>query len=308
VVTLRGINPYVIRDVTNISHPNTVSTFLTSPPQFVSGSVLSYSDETGLFRMPLSGSPKTRLTKAGHGVSAFAWSPNGSAVAYLAQTSSGTTLLHLLGGSQDRAISGSIPALPAVGCESQFCGQTWDFRLSYSSDGAYISLVESVANVNAFRMWTWDGKLLISSDSASRSMSTWSGHSFYFPGANGVNVWRDGITSSFLPGITWTRPIASPGGRQIIYESKDAQGWDHIFVVDTSTRNTRELKKGRSGPAFLTSRYVWYKGERACIAADACPSGWTVVDSGKTYLYDLQDGTESESIITSVSDVWPHPA
>jgi hypothetical protein len=29
---------------------------------------------------------------------------------------------------------------------------------------------------------------------------------------------------------------------------------------------------------------------------------------GKTYIYDLQDSTETQSIITSVIDVWPHPA
>jgi hypothetical protein len=70
----------------------------------------------------------------------------------------------------------------------------------------------------------------------------------------------------------------------------------------------RELKKGRSEPAFLTSRYIWYKGERACVAADYCPTGWAVAESGKTYIYDLQTGTETESVITHVFDVWPHPA
>jgi hypothetical protein len=28
--------------------------------------------------------------------------------------------------------------------------------------------------------------------------------------------------------------------------------------------------------------------------------------TGKTYIYDLQTGTETESRITAVYDVWPH--
>lgn len=307
VVALRGINPWVLRDITSISHAKTVSTFMTSPPQFVSGTELSYADDTGVFRMPLSGSPTTHVSKPGQPVSLFSWSPSGTTLAYLAQSGSGMAL-HLLSAGQDRAVVGSIPAVPVTGCESQFCGGTWDLRLSYSPDGAFISLVESIANVNAFRLWSSGGKLLIRADSSSRSMSTWSGHSFYFPGATGVDLWRGGVTSSFLPGVTWIRPNASPAGGQIVYETRDAQGWAHTFVVDTTTRKIRELKKARTSPVFLTSRYVWYKGQRACVTTDYCPSGRTVADSGKTYIYDLLDSTETESVITAVFDVWPHAA
>src|SRR5665213_1132367 len=305
MVALRGTNPWVVRDITNIAHPKTVSTFMTAPPQFVSGTDLAYTDGTGLYRAPLAGSPRTLVATAGQGVSLFSWSPNAGTVAYLAPSGSGLAL-HLQSGGQDRAISGSIPAIPVTGCESQFCGQDWDLRLSYSPDGAFISLVEALANVSAFRLWSSDGRLLISSDSGSRSMSIWSGHAFYFPGADGVDMWRDGTTSSFLPGVSWIRPSGSPAGGQIVYGAKDAQGWTHTFVVDTTTRKVQELNKARSDPAFLTSRYVWYTGERACVPADNCPPAWKVVASGKTYIYDLLARTETQSIITAVFDVWPH--
>jgi hypothetical protein len=308
VVSLRGTKPYVVRDITSIVHPKSVGSFGTiPPPQFVSGTELSYADETGLFRMPLAGSPKTLVATPGQGVSLFTWNPSGSTVAYLAQNGSGLAL-HLKTGSQDRAIVGSIPAIPVTGCESQFCGDNWDLRLSYSPDGAFISLVEAIAGVGAFRLWSSDGKMLISSDSAARSMSAWSGHSFYFPGAKGVDMWREGITTSFLPGVSWIRPNPSPAGGQIVYQTNDSQGWAHTFVVDTATQKVRELKKARFGPVFLTSRYIWYKGQRTCVASDYCPPGWTVIASGKTYIYDLVDGTETESIITAVYDVWPHAA
>jgi hypothetical protein len=64
---------------------------------------------------------------------------------------------------------------------------------------------------------------------------------------------------------------------------------------------------GRVEPAFLTARYVWYRGERPCTASDVCASG-PVIATGKTYLYDLQTGIEYDSVITSVIDVWPHAA
>jgi hypothetical protein len=200
--------------------------------------------------------------------------------------------------------------MPAVGCESQYCSgtDTWDFRLSYSPNGAYISLVTSIANVSVFRIWTSNGTLLKSSNSQSPFMSAWSSNGLYFRDASGVQVWNAGVTSPVLPGVAWITPKASPGGGQIVYATRDSQGFHHTFVLETATKITRELKKARSAPVFITSRYIWYQGERSCVAADQCPPGWTVVASGKTYIYDLLTGTETESIITGVIDVWPHAA
>ena len=122
-------------------------------------------------------------------------------------------------------------------------------------------------------------------------------------------MWRDGALSSFLPGVAWIKPQASPAGGQIVYAARDSQGWAHTYVVDTASRAVREIKKARYGPVFLTSRYIWSAGERGCVATDACGATPPVHPlSGKTYIYDLQTGTETESVITSVSDAWPHAA
>ncbi len=139
-------------------------------------------------------------------------------------------------------------------------------------------------------------------------MSVWSGSSLYFRDSSGVEVWRDGVVSTFLPGVAWITPKASPGGGQIVYEARDTQGSAHVFVVDTSSGNVRDLGKERAEPAFLTSRYIWYEVESPCVAAGACEPSFPGIASGTTYIYDLHDGTETESMITSVVDVWPHPA
>jgi hypothetical protein len=319
LVTLRGSNRVVVRDLTDISHPTTVSTAseALSIPQFVTANELSGIDysvqKNGLIRMSFGGSTTTVVPDSGRLTGYYDWSPDGSTLVYL--TSSATTVnsvmaLHQLTATGDRVLDGSIPALPAVGCESQFCplAEGWDARLAYSTDGATISFVASIANVKIFRLWASDGKLLVSGSAPARTMSVWSGNSLYFLDANGIETWREGLTAPFLSGMAWIRPNASPAGGQIVYETRDAKHVAATFVVDTATRKIRELKGYRFDPHFLTARYVWYEGQRACVAADRCPTGWLAISSGKAYIYDLVAGTETESIITGVYDVWPHPA
>jgi hypothetical protein len=296
----------VVRDITDINHPTTVAT-LDVPSRFVSASDVSYIDGDGnLVRLAYGNSAKVTVARC---VLLFDWSPDGTAVVYAVNTSSGMTVHHLIAGHDQ--VLGSVPAIPAVGCEtiaSCYGADTWDVSLSYSPDGKYISLVDSVANKSTFRLWTPDGKLVKSSDANSPFMSVWSGGSLYFRDAAGIEVWRGGSVSSFLPGVAWIRPKASPGGGQIIYDARDAQAWDHTYVADTASGAVRDLGKTHSGPVFLTARYVWYQGQRPCVAADNCGTRVAGVENGKTYIFDLQDGTESASIITSVADVWPRAA
>jgi hypothetical protein len=80
LVTLRGSSSYVVRDLTDINHPKTLSNLgAISGPTFASGTEISYANDTGLFRMPFSGSPKTLVVKAG---GTGDWSPDGQAVVY----------------------------------------------------------------------------------------------------------------------------------------------------------------------------------------------------------------------------------
>jgi hypothetical protein len=309
LVTLRGSSSYVVRDLTDISHPKTVSNLGTvSGPVFVSANEISYATDASLFRAPLAGSPKTLVTSQG---AAGTWSPDGSAVLYTTYASPEKGIVHQLKAGLDQVL-GSVPGGGGGGCESiAGCGivNSLDHRLLYSPDGTLISLVTTGFSGSSFRLWSSDGTLLKSSDSQGPTMSTWSGPGLYFRDAKGVEVWRGGAASLFLPGVTWITPRGSSGGDQIVYVARDIDGWGHTYVVDTAMKTVRELKKARSQPVFLTPRYIWYAGERACVAADVCGSKppWHPA-SGKTYIYDLQTGTETESIITSVSDVWPHAA
>jgi hypothetical protein len=310
IALLVGGGPrFVVRDITDINHPSTVSTFdAASPPKFVGASDVSYVDSDGnVVRLTYASSRKLTVARC---ASLFDWSPDGTALAYLSQTDSGSEL-RLLRGGTDRSL-GPIPGTGAGGCESIggcAIANSLDFRLSYSPDGDFISLVLSGFGKTVFRIWTSDGTLVKGSDAQGATMSVWSDSGLYFRDEGGVHVWRGGSISQFLPGVWWIRPNASPAGGQILYVSRDADGWAHTLAVDTTTRLVRELKAQRGNPVFLTNRYIWYAGERDCVPADGCgPHPPWHPASGKTYIYDLQDGTETASVITAVADIWPHAA
>ncbi len=87
IVMLRGSSSYVVRDLTDINHPRTVSTIGDVPAaQFVSATEISVV-AGGLFRVPLSMSNKSLVASQATG--GFAWSPDGSAVVYMVQAAEG---------------------------------------------------------------------------------------------------------------------------------------------------------------------------------------------------------------------------
>lgn len=310
IVSLKGSNAFVVRDITDINHPTTISTFDLQDygsPQFVGGTDVAYTTNNQLVSERLDGSSQAVL--AG-GTSAFTSTKDGMTVAYISVNKQGDRVaqLHTLTSGQDNVI-GSVPAQYfAVGCESASCGDTWDVRLLYSASGAKISFVQMLP-VAALRIWASDGTVLESVDGGSATMSVWSGDSLYWRDGKGVEMWRGGSQTLLLPGVSWIRPHASPAGGQIVYETRDAgSGTAHVYLLDTVSQKVRQLATSRSEPAFLNAHLVWYQGERPCPATDPhCAVGPTTT-TGMTYVYDLQDGSETESTITGVFDIWPHPA
>jgi hypothetical protein len=225
--------------------------------------------------------------------------------------------LHVVSAGSDR-VANKMPMLPwGTGCEARECAEHLEARILYSPSGAYISFVENWG-IPTVRVWTAEGKTILSMDAggprtdykSKPTMSVWSGNSLYWRDDKGVQMWRDGVSALVLPGVTWIRPKASPTGGQIVYWTRDTTGTAYVHLLDTRSNSTRELGKSRSEPAFLTSRYLWYQEERPCVSGDPYPCGGsgTTITTGKTYIYDLQTGSETESIITYVWDVWPHPA
>jgi len=315
LVTLRGSENIVVRDVTDLTRPRTLGNLGSNGATFVSATELEYLLNGILVTTPLSGSPASPVAGVPKGA-APRWNPDRSAGVYTTvrgSTETGTEPLdvHLLRAGTDRIV-GSTPGLGAGDCQYiANCGfSNWlDARLAFSPDGKFFSFVAQGFSASFFYLWSSDGTLLKGDSAQSTTMSTWSGNALYFRDQGGVEAWHDGSSSKFLPRVQWIRPSASPAGGRVVFTVRDSAGWGHIYLVDTATGKVRGLKAQRYDATFLTSRYVWYRGERACVPADICGDHPPFhPESGKTYLYDLEAGREYDSIITSVGDVWPHAA
>jgi hypothetical protein len=310
IISFKGSQNLVVRDITDFLHPTTVSTLENLwNVQFVSATELSFWDGTQLVRAPLSGSPRGVVAELTPSCSApaFAWNHDGTEAAYVTGTE-----LHLVGRGRNRIIN-IRPGIPSLDC--MYCEDIFDMRLLYSPNGEYISLVQNWGR-SVLRIWTSDGKLVQSLDNknlgvraGSPTMSVWSSNTFYFRDEKGVQVWRDGVQSLLLPGVAWIRPKASPGGGQIVYGLRDSSGRPNVYLYNTNSGEVREIAKSRAQPAFLNAHLIWYREERPCAPGDEypCPTGPTY-PSGRTFVYDLLDNTEIESAISAVFDVWPHPA
>jgi Tol biopolymer transport system component len=313
LVSFRGTQQLAVRDITVIVDPVTVSRLdrVGNFAQFVSANDLSAADEKTIVRMPLSGSPRNVVACAS--AFAVAWNPDGTAAAYITQTdSSGGSELHLVTGGSNRVLS-SLSGNVITGCESAACTEKVFVRLSFSPSGNYISYVQTWGGP-VFRLWASDGRLIKSIDSpqamsaTTPSMAVWSGNALYWRDAKGVEMWRLDNETLVLPDVAWIAPSASPGGKQIVYTARDA-GLPTVYILDTASGQSRVLVKSRSGATFLNSHLIWYREERGCVAGDVYPCGdRPTIPSGKTYIYDLDDKTETESIIAAVYDVWPHAA
>ena len=307
---LRGSDRLVVRDITDITHPTSVLLSTDgSNPQFATSTDVSFVQGSTFLRMPSTGSPITVAAPC-HGLYAtsFAWSADGSAAAYVTNGES-QGQLRLVRDGQDHAISSMPTLVPTHGCVYRVCADRADIRLLFSPNGAYISFVQNLGGPS-LHVWSSDGKVFQTIDSESATMSVWSGSTLYFRDDAGVQMWRDGAQSLLLAGVAWIRPKASPAGGQIVYATRDGSSVAHVDVLDTSTGKPREIAKWRSEPVFLNSHLIWYQEERPCVPADLPPCGASVTttETGTTYIYDLQDSTETESRIAFVADIWPHPA
>lgn len=325
LVFLKGSTDYVVRDITDVNHSFTTSSLGGLTPrsgpnlayyaQLVSASDISYYNHNGnLMRKAFDGLP-TKVANPCNLLFDFAWSPGGTKAAYVTDLSDYSAgELHLVGGGKDRAVS-SMPAITPTGCVG--CEDFANSRLLFSPNGGFMSFAITWAGRSYLRIWNSNGKLVMSAEgdppnwTAGPSMSVWSGNTFFFRDKQGVQTWRNGAQSLSLPGVMWIRPKASPGGGRVVYAAKDQSGTPNVFLLDTASAQTRMLAKSRSEPAFLNSHVIWYKEERRCVPGDGYPCGYgsiSTVETGKAYIYDLLNKSETESTIEAVIDVWPHPA
>lgn len=320
IAHLNGSDQTVIRDVTDINNPSTVATLGSvggwqsdgwQSPSFISPTVISYvNNGRELVRSSLSGQAVVvAATCAPFSIPAYAWSRDGEKFTYVVdpQLTQDAFQWHLVSAGVDR-ILGTAPLWCYCGNGSE--DDSLDVR--FSADGQLVSLIDGFWTGTALQVRRLDGTLVGNEIRGGRNpsnlvtMGIWSGTDFFYRDARGVERWHDGNATLFLSGVTWLHPRSSPNGDQIVYAARGSDGLAHITVVNTTTGQARQVQgHAANAPMFLSSRYLWYRGERLCGANEPgiCIKA---TFTGKTYIYDLQTGIEWESIITDIADVWPH--
>jgi hypothetical protein len=318
---MNGSATTVVRDITDIAHPSTIGTPLLdlSPagrldpwgpwrPMFIGGSEIGDGTDGHLGLVSIVGGQRVTVYSAQcrSGIVTYAWNNGGDYLSYVIEVPENISSRfewHLVGHGTDRVL-GYAPAW--CHCGGTGPADNYSLYAKFSPDGKYVSWVEDGVAVGGsdLQVRRLDGTLVGSESTG--SMSVWSGGDLYFRDGNGVERWRAGAVTLVLRTAAWIRPQASPGGGQIAYWARAQDGLGRVFVLDTSTGTSRQIStEPRMEPVFLSSRYIWYVGERTCLPTDVCALAQTIT-TGVSYVYDLQDGTESTSAIAAVYDVWPH--
>jgi hypothetical protein len=303
--TLTGNSAVIVRDIQDIGHARSLCTFdaAAQNPRFVSGSQVAYSTSAGqIVKADLSGGGTAVMATpgTGFGPGLFSVSPDGQSVTYVYMG------WHLVNRTGDHVLT-TLPPVPGRGANPD----QDDFFLSFSPDGLYMALVQTIATGGTGETApdqvrrASDGSLVFST--SGMTMGVWASvpsRLFFRDAAGSMQRWDPSTGASKMITLSWIRPKASPDGRWIAYTFRTGTssigGVGFYSVQSNSVVNTSP--PGRSGVQFLNSVLVWYLGEKPC---DTCFGG-APTPTGVTYIYDIGGSSEAASRITNVADAWPH--
>ncbi len=320
LVTLRGVQGIVVRDVTDIQHPVTRCGFSGGAYfRFISSTRVSYivtsSGDLGasgaLYLVDL-GSGTTSLVRSweagGYASWVYAWSPDGQKLTYLSSDSAGVKW-HLLSAAGDKTLA-SLGTVPGRGVNLD----NDDAMVGFSADGQYAAVEETFTAQKGATSGTPPIQIVHLSDLKqiySRSdgtMGAWAatGARFYFRTSAGVMVWDPtGKVQTVQASLQWIRPWPSSDGSHITFSSLNAQGNHVVGIIDTTGGSIAQASsEPRVNPGFLTATLIWYAGEVLCTTTTPCGFGGPAL-TGKTYVFDIA-GVENGSVDTAFYDSWPH--
>jgi len=271
--------------------------------RFVSASEISYWSIESIVRISISGGSEVPVATPCNGLFGLSWSPDGTALAYLTDSSDASRgEVHVVSGGEDRILAMVAPFPTDEICSEDVC-RDYDTQLRFSADGKKLAMVAGDITTSV-RVWSLDGQAVFSQDAPAgagpgeiQAWSVWAGDDLYFRDVNGIERWRNGSLALVLPGVGWRTPTASPDGAHIAYMALDSTGSFHIYIVDTTTLQVTDVASSRAWPLFLSARYLEY-GETV-----DCPNG--PCGPGITYVYDMQTGSETGWNFDYAYDAWP---
>jgi hypothetical protein len=240
----------------------------------------------------------TDATVSGY-VPAFAYSHDGSLLAYLLHDNAGKPSLHVRRGGQETTLN--LNAIPGRGV-----GRDDEVRLEYAPDDKYLLMVDTFVGNQGQAPETGQFLVLRTADntvafvppsgvSANATMATWARHTdrLYYRDALGVRSWDTGVPSvgTLATALHWYDPAASADDRWLAYTDIDNRNVPHVQLYDLqSNQAVVTTAAARSHPIFITGDTLWYLEEQAC--SSECLGGPSQT-SGKVLAYSLKSKTET---------------
>ena len=234
-------------------------------------------------------------------VPAFAYSHDGSMLAYLLHDTSGSgkPSLHVRRGGQEMTLS--LNAIPGRGS-----GRDDEVRLEYAPDDKYLLMVDTYVGNQGQAPETGQFLVLRAADntvafvppsgvSSNATMATWARHKdrLYYRDAVGVRTWDAGVTSvgTLATALHWYDPAASADDQWLAYTGIDSRSVPHVQLYDLqNSQVVATASAARSHPIFIAGDTIWYLEEQPC--ASECLGGPSQT-SGKVLAYSLKSKSES---------------
>lgn len=284
-----------------------------APPdaRFIAAQKIAYNDATNqqaskLVSLDLSThGTATDVTAAGY-VPAFAYSHDGSMLAYLLHDASGKASLHVRRGGQEFVLN--LNPIPGRGT-----GRDDELLLQYAPDDKYLLMVDTFVGNQGQAPETGQFLVLRTADntvafvppsglSSNATMATWANHTdrLYYRDAIGVRTWDAGAASigTLATALHWYDPAVSPDDRFIAYTDIDTQFVPHVKLLQLDTQQTvATVTAARSHPIFITASSLWDLEEQPC--SSECLGGPSQ-SSGRVFAYSLSSKGESSLPFTDV--------
>jgi hypothetical protein len=277
-----------------------------APPEarFVAPQKIAYLDNaspgsTKIISLELGTRAKSTDATVGGYVPAFAYSHDGSLLAYLLHDNAGKPSLHVRRGGQETTLN--LNAIPGRGI-----GRDDEVRLEYAPDDKYLLMVDTFVGNQGQAPETGQFLVLRAADntvafvppsgvSANATMATWARHTdrLYYRDAVGVRTWDAGVPSvgTLATALHWYDPAASADDRWLAYTDIDNRNVPHVQLYDLQNNQAvATTAEARSHPIFITGDTVWYLEEQAC--SSECLGGPSQT-SGKVFAYSLKSKSET---------------
>jgi hypothetical protein len=288
-----------------------------APPEarFVSPQKIAYVDNSSgpakIISVELGTRAKSTEVTANGYVPAFAYSHDGSMLAYLLHDTSGSgkPSLHVRRGGQE--VTMSLNAIPGRGI-----GRDDEVRLEYAPDDKYLLMVDTFVGNQGQAPETGQFIVLRTADntvafvppsgvSSNATMATWARHKdrLYYRDAVGVRTWDAGTTTvgTLATALHWYDPAPAADDHSLAFTAIDNLSVPHVQLYDLqSTQVVATGTAARSHPIFITGDTLWYLEEKACVSE--CLGGPSQT-SGRVLAYSLKNKSETALPFTDVHNL-----